>query len=102
MNDSEKELKRNVLCFKANWCQTCKNQLEEFENNPLNVSSINFVEIYSSNTSRRLMKAFGISDVPTTVLLSEKFNINDESSWNGSLIHKWIDFTPSDTINNFI
>lgn len=76
--------------FYASWCNPCKQQTKEFEENPVNA------EVYpidiDEETDNELQVKYNVRSIPTIILTD-----ND-----GNVIQKWIGFTKSSVINEFI
>lgn len=78
-----------LLQFKAVWCNPCKMQTKEFEENPVDVE---LVAIDIDEDDNDLSTQYGIRSIPTMILVGD----NDE------VINRWTGVTKSSTINEFI
>ena len=78
-----------LLQFKAVWCNPCKQQTKEFEENPVDVE---LVPIDVDEDDKDLATQYGIRSIPTMILVGD----NDE------VINRWTGVTKSSTINEFI
>lgn len=77
-----------LLQFKASWCNPCKQQTKEFEENPVDVE---LVPIDIDEDEDGLTSYYNIRSIPTMILVEGK----DE-------IKRWTGITKSSTINEFI
>lgn len=78
-----------LLQFKAVWCNPCKMQTKEFEENPVDTE---LVPIDVDEDKEDLATKYNVRAVPTMVLVGD----NDE------VLNKWVGITKSSTINEFI
>ena len=78
-----------LLQFKASWCGPCKQQTKEFEENPIDVE---VVAVDINEDKEDLSTKFSIRSIPTMILIGD----HDE------VICRWVGFTRSSIINNFI
>lgn len=78
-----------LLQFKASWCNPCKQQTKEFEENPVDVE-LETIDI--DEDDKDLATKYSIRSIPTMILVGD----NDE------VLNKWIGVTKSSTINEFI
>lgn len=78
-----------LLQFKAVWCNPCKMQTKEFEENPVD-AELEAIDIDEDN--KGLTTKYGIRSIPTMILLSD----------NGEILNRWTGVTKSSTINEFI
>lgn len=78
-----------LLQFKASWCNPCKQQTKEFEENPVDVE---LVPIDVDEDDKDLATQYSIRSIPTMILVGD----NDE------VINRWTGVTKSSTINEFI
>lgn len=78
-----------LLQFKASWCNPCKMQTKEFEENPVDTE---LVPIDVDEDKEDLATKYNVRAVPTMVLVGD----NDEA------LNKWVGITKSSTINEFI
>ena len=78
-----------LLQFKAVWCNPCKMQTKEFEENPVHIE---LVPIDVDEDDKDLATQYSIRSIPTMGLVGD----NDE------VINRWTGFTKSSTINEFI
>lgn len=78
-----------LLQFKAVWCNPCKMQTKEFEENPVDTE---LVPIDVDENKEDLATKYNVRAVPTMVLVGD----NDE------VLNKWVGITKSSTINEFI
>lgn len=78
-----------LLQFKASWCNPCKQQTKEFEENPVDTE---LVPIDVDEDEEDLATKYNVRAVPTMVLVGD----NDE------VLNKWVGITKSSTINEFI
>lgn len=78
-----------LLQFKAVWCNPCKMQTKEFEENPVDVE-LEAIDI--DEDDKGLATKYSIRSIPTMVLVGD----NDE------VLNKWVGITKSSTINEFI
>lgn len=78
-----------LLQFKASWCNPCKQQTKEFEENPVDVEleAINIDE-----DDKDLATKYSIRSIPTMILLSD----------NEEILNRWTGVTKSSIINEFI
>ena len=76
--------------FTASWCKCCRQQKEKFADwvPPVKL----FVHDIDSKDSFFKSKDYGITDVPTTVLVRD----------DGQVIWKWVDVTEPKEIENYI
>lgn len=78
-----------LLQFKASWCNPCKQQTKEFEENPVDTE---LVPIDVDEDDNDLATQYGIRSIPTMILVGD----NDE------VLNKWVGVTKSSTINEFL
>ena len=78
-----------LLQFKASWCNPCKQQTKEFEENPVDVD-LEAIDV--DEDDKDLATQYSIRSIPTMVLVGD----NDE------VINRWTGVTKSSTINEFI
>lgn len=78
-----------LLQFKASWCNPCKQQTKEFEENPVDTE---LVPIDVDEDDNDLATQYGIRSIPAMILVGD----NDE------VLNKWVGVTKSSTINEFI
>lgn len=78
-----------LLQFKAVWCNPCKMQTKEFEENPVDTE---LVPIDVDGDKEDLATKYNVRAIPTMVLVGD----NDE------VLNKWVGITKSSTINEFI
>lgn len=78
-----------LLQFKASWCNPCKQQTKEFEENPVDVE---LVPIDVDEDDKDLATKYSIRSIPTMILLSD----------NEEILNRWTGVTKSSTINEFI
>ena len=78
-----------LLQFKAVWCNPCKMQTKEFEENPVDVE---LVPIDIDEDDKDLATQYGIMSIPTMILVGD----------NDKVLNKWVGVTKSSTINEFI
>lgn len=78
-----------LLQFKAVWCNPCKQQTKEFEENPVDVE---LVPIDVDEDDKDLATKYSIRSIPTMILLSD----------NEEILNRWTGVTKSSTINEFI
>ena len=78
-----------LLQFKAVWCNPCKMQTKELEENPVDTE---LVPIDVDEDEEGLTTQYSIRSIPTMVLVGD----NDE------VINRWTGVTKSSTINEFI
>ena len=78
-----------LLQFKAVWCNPCKQQTKEFEENPVDVE---LVPIDVDEDDKDLATKYSIRSIPTMILLSD----------NEEILNRWTGVTKSSTINKFI
>lgn len=78
-----------LLQFKASWCNPCKQQTKEFEDNPLNIE-LQSIDVDEDNED--LVTKYKVMSIPTMILLSD----------NEEILNRWTGFTKSSTINEFI
>lgn len=78
-----------LLQFKASWCNPCKQQTKEFEDNPLNIE-LQSIDVDEDNED--LATKYKVMSIPTMILLSD----------NEEILNRWTGFTKSSTINEFI
>ena len=78
-----------LLQFKAVWCNPCKMQTKEFEENPVDVE-LEAIDV--DEDDKDLATKYSIRSIPTMVLVGD----NDE------VINRWTGVTKSSTINEFI
>lgn len=79
-----------LLKFWATYCGPCKQQTKHFEENPLD---INIISIDIDNDEEELTNKYKVKSIPTLILLD---NLTEKE------INRWIGFTTTDTINEFI
>lgn len=80
-----------LLQFKAVWCNPCKQQTKEFEENPVSVE-LRAIDIDDEDNDLDLVTKYNVRSIPTMLLMDD----NDE------IINRWTGFTKSSTINDFI
>lgn len=78
-----------LLQFKAVWCNPCKQQTKEFEENPVDAE---LVPIDVDEDDNDLATKYSIRSIPTMILLSD----------NEEILNRWTGVTKSNTINEFI
>ena len=78
-----------LLQFKAVWCNPCKMQTKEFEENPVDTE---LVPIDVDEDKEDLATKYNVRAVPTMVLVGD----------NDKILNKWVGVTKSSTINEFI
>ena len=78
-----------LLQFKASWCNPCKQQTKEFEENPVDVE---LVPIDVDEDDKDLATKYSIRSIPTMILLSD----------NEEILNRWTGVTKSSIINEFI
>ena len=78
-----------LLQFKASWCNPCKQQTKEFEDNPLNIE-LQSIDVDDDNED--LATKYKVMSIPTMILLSD----------NEEILNRWTGLTKSNTINEFI
>ena len=78
-----------LLQFKASWCNPCKQQTKEFEDNPLNIE-LQSIDVDEDNED--LATKYKVMSIPTMILLSD----------NEEILNRWTGFTKSNIINEFI
>lgn len=78
-----------LLQFKAVWCNPCKTQTKEFEENPVDTE---LVPVDVDEDKEDLATKYNVRAVPTMILVGD----NDE------VLSKWVGITKSSTINEFI
>lgn len=78
-----------LLQFKAVWCNPCKMQTKEFEENTVDVE---LVPIDIDEDDKDLATQYGIRSIPTMILVGD----------NDKVLNKWVGVTKSSTINEFI
>ena len=62
-----------LLQFKASWCNPCKQQTKEFEENPVDVE---LVPIDIDEDDKDLATKYSIRSIPTMILLSDNEELN--------------------------
>ena len=77
-----------LLQFKASWCNPCKLQTKEFEENPLDIE-LQPIDVDEDNED--LTTKYKVMSIPTMILLDKD-----------TIVNKWVGFTKSSTINEFI
>ena len=77
-----------LLQFKAVWCNPCKQQTKEFEENPVDVE-LETIDI--DEDDKDLATKYSIRSIPTMILLSDNEELN-----------RWTGITKSSIINEFI
>lgn len=77
-----------LLQFKAVWCNPCKMQTKEFEENPLDIE-LQPIDVDEDNED--LATKYKVMSIPTMILLDKD-----------TIVNKWVGFTKSSTINEFI
>ena len=77
-----------LLQFKASWCNPCKLQTKEFEENPLDIK-LQPIDVDEDNED--LATKYKVMSIPTMILLDKD-----------TIVNKWVGFTKSSTINEFI
>jgi thioredoxin 1 len=78
-----------LLKFWSEWCNPCKQQTKEFEENPV---AVEVKSIDVDEDTEGLTDQYKIMSVPTILLVDNE----------GTVIKRWVGFTPSSTINQFI
>ena len=78
-----------LLQFKASWCNPCKLQTKEFEENPLDIE-LQPIDVDEDNED--LATKYKVMSIPTMILLSD----------NEEILNRWTGLTKSNTINEFI
>ena len=78
-----------LLQFKASWCNPCKQQTKEFEENPVDVE-LEAIDVDDDNED--LATKYKVMSIPTMILLSD----------NEEILNRWTGLTKSNTINEFI
>ena len=78
-----------LLQFKASWCNPCKQQTKEFEENPVDVD-LEAIDVDDDNED--LATKYKVMSIPTMILLSD----------NEEILNRWTGLTKSNTINEFI
>lgn len=78
-----------LLQFKAVWCNPCKMQTKEFEENPVDVE-LEAIDVDEDDED--LATKYNVRAVPTMILVGD----------DGKAVHKWVGITKSSTINEFI
>lgn len=78
-----------LLQFKASWCNPCKQQTKEFEEDPVDVE---LVPIDVDEDDKDLATKYSIRSIPTMILLSD----------NEEILNRWTGVTKSSIINEFI
>lgn len=78
-----------LLQFKAVWCNPCKQQTKEFEENPVDAE---LVPIDVDEDEEGFTTQYSVRSIPTMILVGD----NDE------VLNKWVGVTKSSTINEFI
>ena len=78
-----------LLQFKAVWCNPCKQQTKELEENPVDVE---LVPIDVDEDDKDLAAKYSIRSIPTMILLSD----------NEEILNRWTGVTKSSIINEFI
>ena len=78
-----------LLQFKAAWCNPCKLQTKEFEENPLDIE-LQPIDVDDDNED--LATKYKVMSIPTMILLSD----------NEEILNRWTGLTKSNTINEFI
>lgn len=78
-----------LLKFSAGWCNPCKAQMKEFNENPVNVE---LQEIDIDSDDDTLSEQYHIMSIPTMILLDD----------NNETIQKWTGFTKSNVINDYL
>lgn len=82
--------KYELHCFTAAWCKSCREQKEKFIDwKPAVPLFVHDIDKKESFFKARELK---VTDVPTTVLLSE----------DGTPVQKWIDVTDPTVIDEYI
>lgn len=77
-----------LLQFKAKWCNPCKLQTKEFEENSVDVE-LEAIDI--DEDEEDLTSKYSIRSIPTMVLID-----------GDKVINRWTGFTKSSTINEYI
>lgn len=78
-----------LLQFKASWCNPCKQQTKEFEENPVDTE---LVPIDVDEDDKDLATKYNVRAVPTMILVGD----------NEEVLNKWVGITKSSTINEFL
>lgn len=81
-----------LLKFFAQWCGPCKQQTKHFEENPL---TIPVISIDIDEDEKDLASQYKVMSIPTLVLI-------DDTNAEEAEIKRWVGFTTSETINEFI
>ena len=90
LNNNYKNLnKMKLIKCSATWCNPCRLQHTEFENNPIVGAELVEVDIEEDT---EIAEKYLIKSIPTMLLLDD----------NDNVIHKWIGYTKSADINKFI
>lgn len=77
-----------LIKFGADWCNPCKIQNKEFEENPPKIE-LQIIDVDKSDED--LVSKYNIKNIPVTILID-----NDKE------IHRWNGFTKSYQINDYI
>lgn len=77
-----------VIKYGTSWCNPCKLQEKEFENNSLKVP-VEYIDV--DNLEYDAIDKLKIKTVPVIILYKEKEEIN-----------RWVGFTKSEVINEYI
>lgn len=79
-----------LIKFQADWCMPCQRQKEEFKINP--IKNVELIEIDIDDDIDNLSAKYKVMSIPTLILIDD----------NDNLINKWIGFTKSEIINDYI
>lgn len=78
-----------LLQFKAVWCNPCKMQTKEFEENPVDVE---LVPIDVDEDDKDLATKYSVRSIPTMILIGD----------DGQVFNRWTGVTKPEVINKFI
>lgn len=76
-----------LLQFKASWCNPCKQQTKEFEENPLDIE-LQPIDVDEDNED--LATKYKVMSIPTMILVDKD-----------QILNKWVGFTKSEIINKY-